>query len=77
MAIRVKYFANIRDIIGRESDEIVYTSGMTVEDIWQQISIDLDDKITCLSAVNMEYSPEETVVQDGDEVAFFPKVSGG
>ena len=77
MSISVKYFANIRDIIGRESDELDFSDGITVAEIWQQISGGLDENTSYLTAVNMEYSPEDTVINDGDEIAFFPKVSGG
>ena len=77
LSINIKYFANIRDIIGREGDEIEFTDGITVAGIWQKISGDLDENTSYLTAVNMEYSSEDTVVTDGDEIAFFPKVSGG
>ena len=30
-----------------------------------------------LTAVNEEYAKPETTIADGDEVAFFPPVSGG
>lgn len=77
MAIRVKYFANIRDLVGRAEDTVDYKSGITVQEVWEQVKGDLDDSTAYLSAINMEYSSEDTEVKDEDEVAFFPTVSGG
>ncbi|MEZ4609629.1 MAG: MoaD/ThiS family protein [Caldilineaceae bacterium] len=35
------------------------------------------DTRTLYAAVNQGYAKRESVLQDGDEVAFFPPVSGG
>ena len=77
MSITIKYFANLREIVGREKDEIEFREGMTVADVWKQLHGDNERTIGYLTAVNMEYAPEHTQVKDGDEVAFFPRVSGG
>ena len=77
MSISVKYFANLRETIGRERDVIEYREGMTVADVWKQLQGESKNAIGYLTAVNMEYAPEHAQVKDGDEVAFFPKVSGG
>lgn len=77
MAINVKYFANLRELIGRSEDTVDFEDGMTVLDIWNKVRGDLDESTAFLTAINMEYSNDDAVVNDGDEVAFFPKVSGG
>lgn len=77
MTITVKYFANLKELIGRERDDIEFQDGMTVADVWKQVKGDINDSMGYLTAVNMEYAPEHTKVKDGDEVAFFPRVSGG
>jgi len=77
MSITVKYFANLKELIGRDQDDIEYLEGMTVADVWKQVKGDINDSMGYLTAVNMEYAPEHTQVKDRDEVAFFPKVSGG
>ena len=77
MSIRVKYFANLRELIGRSEDKIEYRAGMTVADIWNLVKGNVHDSTAYLTALNMEYTNNNTVVKDGDEVAFFPKVSGG
>jgi molybdopterin synthase sulfur carrier subunit len=32
---------------------------------------------TVMTAVNEEFAPDDTVIEDGDEIAFIPPVSGG
>ena len=77
MAIRVKYFANLRETIGRSEDTIEFRVGLKVADIWEMVKGNISDSTAYLTALNMEYTSTDTVVKDGDEVAFFPKVSGG
>ena len=77
MSISIKYFANLRELIGRSEDKIEYREGMTVTDIWNLVKGNVHDSTAYLTALNMEYTNNNTVVKDGDEVAFFPKVSGG
>jgi molybdopterin synthase sulfur carrier subunit len=77
MAISVKYFANLRELMGRSGDTIEFRAGMTVADIWNMVKGNVRDSTEYLTALNMEYANSNTVVKDGDEVAFFPKVSGG
>jgi molybdopterin synthase sulfur carrier subunit len=48
-----------------------------VLEIWQQLNPDLARPETMLAAVNMEYVPLDVLVQEGDELAFFPPVTGG
>ena len=77
MAIKVKYFANLRELIGRSEDSIEYRDGLSVAAIWDMVRGDVQDSTVYLAALNMEYTNNNTIVKDGDEVAFFPKVSGG
>ena len=77
MAIKVKYFANLRELIGRSEDSIEYRDGLSIAAIWDMVKGDVKDNTAYLAALNMEYANNDTTVKDGDEVAFFPKVSGG
>ena len=77
MTIRVRYFARKRDQIGRSEDQLIPEEAMTVADIWQRLCPDIALPPNTLSAVNMEYTDLNKMVRDGDEVAFFPPVTGG
>jgi sulfur-carrier protein len=76
MTITIKYFAGLSERLGRREDQVVMGSGRTVKEVWHAVNAEaLPTNI--LIAVNMEYAHPETQVQDGDEVAFFPPITGG
>lgn len=77
MSVNIKYFASLRETIGRPSDEVSVTGVTTVENIWQQATNNMDRPERLLVAVNQEYADFTKEVKDGDEVAFFPPVTGG
>ncbi len=78
MAISVKFFASMRDSMGRSEDSINMDGGsMTAEDVWNKVSNGKPLPDSTLIAVNMEYTGSDQSVKDGDEVAFFPPVTGG
>lgn len=80
--IRVLYFASLRDKIGQEEEELDYSG--TVAGLmgllcnrgaaWSDV---FADNQSVLSAVNQEMAKPESEVSDGDEVGFFPPVTGG
>ena len=76
MSIKVKYFASIRQALGRNGDELTAKPGMTVDQVWQ-IAAQCDVPVNTIVAVNEEFSSWQQSVSDGDEVAFFPPVTGG
>ena len=49
----------------------------TVEDIWKKVSHTDEMPANVLSAVNLEFAGAQDIVKQGDEVAFFPPVTGG
>ena len=77
MSIRVRYFASMRVLMGCEAEEISATGIQTVGDVLKQVSRDKPAPANLLFAVNMHYARSDAPVQDGDEVAFFPPVTGG
>ncbi len=81
MRVRVLYFAILKDVFGCEREELELPAGTTVSEllgvlqgrgdsvgkVWGSIAV----------AVNQEYAVAGVVLNDGDEVALLPPVSGG
>ena len=74
MAITIKYFASLREAMGASGLTLQGDNIRTVADIISQLS-ELPENT--LIAVNQEYATPATEVVAGDEVAFFPPVTGG
>jgi molybdopterin synthase sulfur carrier subunit len=77
MTIEVKYFASLRDRLGRAGDRLEAADGLTVAGVWAALWPDAPLPPNTLAAVNLDYAGLERPVADGDEVAFFPPVTGG
>lgn len=77
MSITVRYFASLGDTLGRQEDLLPATAASTVSEVWKQATGDQPMPGNILMAVNQEYAEADQVVSDGDEVAFFPPVTGG
>lgn len=80
MAITVKFFAIYRDLTGRSEIAVDAAPGLTVADLYTQVLGDTcrpELRNVTMFAVNEQYVPADTVVKDGDRVAFIPPVSGG
>jgi len=83
--IRILYFARLRERLGVADETIPPLAGKaTVGDLAAMIrrrggawaeALGTDQAI--LAAVNQELARPDTPVADGDEVAFFPPVTGG
>jgi len=77
MSITVKFFARLREQVKQDEISLAFEPQTTVAQIWDTAtsSMTLPDNTLC--AINMEYVSLDTTVTDGDEVAFFPPVTGG
>jgi molybdopterin synthase sulfur carrier subunit len=77
MTISVRYFASLRESMGRADDQIAADMASTVSEVWANVSNGAEMPANILCSINMEYVDAGHSVQDGDEVAFFPPVTGG
>jgi molybdopterin synthase sulfur carrier subunit len=77
MMIIVKFFGSLREEIGKSEVKIKTEQPLTVAQVWQQACDEAHLPSHIWTAVNMTYVDQNTLVQDGDEVAFFPPVTGG
>jgi molybdopterin synthase sulfur carrier subunit len=77
MAITVKFFASLREQIGKESLQLALPAGASAAAVWHAATEGRPLPPNVLVAINMEYAQALDPVQDGDEVAFFPPVTGG
>lgn len=77
MPIQVRFFASLRERLGRAEAEIDADSVVTVADVWTQVAGGVAPPGNLLAAVNHEHVESDHPVSDGDEVAFFPPVTGG
>ncbi|MCQ8106223.1 MoaD/ThiS family protein [Methylomonas sp. SURF-2] len=77
MSIKVRYFASLKELVGRSDDELQADQALTVRAIWRQLNPELALPENVLAALNMEYVGYDARVWDGDELAFFPPVTGG
>jgi molybdopterin synthase sulfur carrier subunit len=75
--ITVKYFASLREHHGADRELAAPEKGVTVAEVWTLATdgVALPDNV--LMAVNLEYVGADHPVEDGDEIAFFPPVTGG
>ena len=77
MLIKVKFFARIREEMGRAEDQVEFRPGLKVSDVWHSASGGEAMPDSLLVAVNMEHVKGDPELKEGDEVAFFPPVTGG
>lgn len=78
MAITVKFFASLREELGQAEAQLTdVAQGMTIAQVWEQSTNHHPLPENMLSAINQEYADLSRYVQDGDEIAFFPPVTGG
>ena len=77
MTIQVKFFASLRETVGQAEAEVEPGAVKSVADVWKQATNNMDLPENTLMAVNMEYVDASHAVKSGDEVAFFPPVTGG
>jgi molybdopterin converting factor subunit 1 len=81
IAVKVRFFARLREQSGVETEAIRVSPGSTLTDVYETLrrahpALE-SDRGAVRGAINQEFSDWSSAVSDGDEVAFIPPVSGG
>ncbi len=77
MRIKVRFFAALRERVGLSERTLSVPENTTVGQVWSLVVEDASLPDNILAAKNMEYVSVDTPVKEGDEIAFFPPVTGG
>jgi len=81
MRVTVHCFARLRELVGTAEWPCDVPAPATIADVWQSLAAAFPPAATMSRAVscarNAEFASMSTAVQDGDEIAFLPPVSGG
>ena len=81
MKIKVLIFGQLKDLIGCSQAEIELDDGATVETVFGYYSSQCPELTAMAKSIalarNQRFSARDELLQDGDEVALMPPVSGG
>lgn len=81
MKITIKLFARMRELVGTNTLERNIKENGTIADLidhlYQEFPRLAEAAPRTIIAVNKEFAGPDTALSEGDEVAFFPPVSGG
>ena len=81
--ITVKFFASLKTIAKKEEDHIEIENSISMDQLSEIISKtspkmgDIIREKKVMISVNQEMADSDTIIHDGDEVAFLPPFSGG
>ena len=79
--VKVLFFASLKDLVGKSEMEVDLHEMTSVRDVFQELQTHHPElkkyETVLLIAVNQEYSSLDTSISPGNEIAFFPPVSGG
>ncbi len=81
MNIRIRYFASLREITGKNEELLTVNDGTSVAEV-RSLLVSLYPRLgpiveRSVYAVNKGYVPAETALHEGDELVFIPPMGGG
>jgi molybdopterin converting factor subunit 1 len=81
MSIRVLFFASLADIVGTREAHLNAADFSDMDSVYSRFAVDFPKlksyRSSARFALNSEFVSPDSPVHDGDEIAFFPPVSGG
>ena len=81
MQVRLLFFATLKDIVGARQLDFELPSGATINDLLTRLESKYprfkDYRPVLLTAINEDYVEKNARINEGDEIAMFPPVSGG
>ena len=81
MRVKVRFFAAYREILGQRETEVELPKGARISLLLANLIKDFPalSEVAAMSrfVVNQEFVSPDTVLEEGDEVAFIPPVAGG
>lgn len=77
MSVKVLYFGSLRERMGTAERVCNPPADLNVAEVWLWLNAEIPMPGNILCSINQEYVKPDSLVKDGDELAFFPKVTGG
>ena len=85
MKVKVLYFASVKEKLGKSAEEIDLPAGVaTVAALRNHLrgrggvyESSFSEKILLRTAINQDMAQAGAAIKGGDEIAFFPPVTGG
>jgi molybdopterin synthase sulfur carrier subunit len=82
--VRLRYFASLREVLGTGEEQLALPDGIgTVQQLTEWLQSrgpqwqDALSNPQLLTALNQSITDRQAAVHDGDEIAWFPPVTGG
>jgi molybdopterin converting factor subunit 1 len=79
--VTVLFFGQIKDLLGRADDSVELREGAVINDLFAHYAARHAElaafRPSLVASRNQEFAAWDTPLNNGDEVAFIPPVSGG
>lgn len=81
MKIKIKFFASIREIVGKNEIEMEIDRNSKVRDVYKKLKLNYPElkkiESTTIVVLNHNIANLKSNINEGDVLALFPPVSGG
>jgi len=81
MRVRVLFFGQLKEIVGRAEEDVEMPDGTRVDDLFAKYGASHPHlqgfRASVVASINQEFAAWDSALSPGDEVAFLPPVSGG